>query len=978
MTTFLQALASDLLARFGRDMSRVAVVFPGKRASLFLNQELSRQAGPGTPVWVPAYITISDLFRSHSQLTVADQILLVCRLYDVYVAQTGYTQETLDHFYDWGLLLLSDFDDIDKNMASAERVFSLVSDLHELDTADYLSASQREALSRFFGAFPEDKTSEMRSRFLHLWRNLHAIYRDFRSRLRAEGLAYEGMLYRDVAESETPVLDYDTYCFVGFNMLHTVEQRLFQRLKDADPATPGGQPRALFYWDYDSYYINPRHEAGHFIGEYISRFPDAIGGERSNLVASKRETGLTYISAQTETLQARYVRDWLLEGERWRDGARTAIVLADEALLQTVIRSLPDEVEHVNITLGFPLAQATVSTLVAHLIDMQTMGSASGGAVRVRYVNAVLRHPYLRLLSPSSAALLVALAERKATFPARASLWADEALRLIFCDLQSAADCELYDATTEAGEHERLLLWIVRVLHTVAEQGGEELTPLDIEAIFRTHQIMQRLLTLVRGGTLRVDTQTLRRLIMQITATTTVPYHGEPIEGIQIMGVLETRCLDFDHVLLLSTNDGNMPKGVDDTSFIPHSVRQAHGLTTVEHKVGIYSYYFHRLLQRTPDATLTYNSSASGLRSGEMSRFMLQLLVESGLSVTRLALEAGQSPITPPVVDIEKDATVQKQLERLTAPNRHISPTALETYLRCPACFYYKYVAGIRENDSDEAEELDERIFGNIFHAAAESAYTDLQDEHGIITPASIDRLLADRRRQERYVDEAIATELFHVEGDPRAFRPRYSGSQIITRRVVLRLLGDLLDYDRRTAPFTIAGIERKVYADITFQTAKGELTASVGGAIDRLDITTDSNGESRMRVVDYKTGFLEKNLTVPKIDDIFRPEKVESCGKYYLQTMLYSTVVSHSPELNPQGLAVQPLLLFVQKLRQEKYSPELSVGKSPITDIRQHDEQYRQALAALIAEIHDPAIPFTAKPGRCCDYCPYPGICPR
>lgn len=987
MTSFLQILAHDLLQRFGRDLSRVAVVFPNKRASLFLNQELARQAAvlfpangsgeqSGEPLWTPAYITISDLFRHHSTLTVADQILLVCRLYDVYVRSTGYETETLDRFYDWGLLLLSDFDDIDKNMADASRVFQLVTDLHELDTADYLSSAQREALQGFFGAFPEDKTSQMREKFLHLWSRLHDIYTEFRRVLRAEGLAYEGMLYRDVAESETLPLDYDTYCFAGFNMLHTVEQRLFQRLKDADPAHEGGQPRALFYWDYDAYYINPQHEAGHFIGEYISRFPDAVGGERRNLVESKRGTGLTYISAQTENLQARYVRDWLLTADRWRGGKRTAIVLCDESLLQTVIRSLPDEVRHANITLGFPLTGATVTTFVQHLVEMQLVGSASSGVLRVRYVNSVLRHPYMRRLSKACPDMLADLAHRKATFPSRASLWADDALRLVFCDLKSDTDRALYAPDETADGNERLLLWLQAVLRRVATTDAATLPPLDTEAIFRTHQVLARLLSLVADGTLRVEQHTLRRLLMQITAQTTVPYHGEPLEGIQIMGVLETRCLDFDHLLVLSTNEGNMPKGVDDTSFIPHSVRQAHGLTTVEHKVGIYSYYFHRLLQRVPDATLTFNSSTEGLRSGEMSRFMLQLLVESGMPIRRLDLQTGQETVATEPCVIRKDDTVLRQLQRLTSPGYKISPTALERYLRCPARFYYEYVAAIRESDDSDPDELDDRVFGNIFHAAAQFAYTDLRRADGTVGGGDIDRLLADSRRLEAYIDRAFAENFFHLEGEAALRRPHYNGLQTINRRVVMRLLRTLLAYDRRHAPFRVLGIEMKVYETVSLNIGGEQRQACIGGTIDRLDMVGENNGKPVIRVIDYKTGFLKNALAMSSVEDIFLPENMDKHADYYLQTLLYSSVVSRSPEMNADGLPVKPLLLFVQNLGNEKYTPELVIAKRPINDIRQYDAQYRTALAGLIAEIHDPAKPFEPRPDRTCEYCPYSALC--
>lgn len=980
-------MAADLLKRFGNDLSRVAVVFPNKRASLFLNRELARQAaknGADTSLWSPAYITISDLFRRHSDLEVADQILLVCRLYEVFKRCTEFKNETLDHFYGWGLLLLSDFDDLDKNMADAGKVFKLVTDLHELDTDEYLSDNQRKALREFFHTFSDDHNSMLREKFLKLWSNLYDIYTTYRDELRADKLAYEGMLYRDVCEQSELNLEYDHYCFVGFNMLQQVEQSLFTRLKQSG--------KALFYWDYDNYYLNRQHEAGHFIGEYIARFPDALTDEvtgenigKDNFKKSK--AAVTYISAPTENLQARYVHDWLLENDRWKAGSRTAIVMCDENLLQTIIRSLPEEVKEVNITTGYPLAQSPMVSLLQMLIELQTDGRISGSdKYHLRYVNSVLRHPFARIFAEDTQALHRLLNERKIYYPNRRQLTEgyDPALSLMFADIDAIRGIDGDVMTYNA----RMTTWLMQIVRHVAQQK-DKLNDLDSEALFRMYQIMQRLLTLTTDNTLDVDIVTYRRLLMQIINSTTVPYHGEPVAGVQIMGVLETRCLDFDHVLVLSCNEGNMPKGVNDSSFIPHCVRHAHGMTTVENKVGIYSYYFHRLLQRAADVTLTYNSSTEGLNSGEMSRFMLQLMVESGMPVVQRNLQIGQGNVTTMAEPIIKTEGILKRLSNkfLGADAKAISPSSLGVYLRCQKRYYYQHVMMLKESD-DDIDEMDNKMFGNVFHKAAELAYNDLTEGERWISADAIKAMLKDKSKLARYVDDAFFIELFHIKDKHNNYipgvehiRPEFSGLQIINRRVILKLLEDLLVYDMKCAPIRIIRNEAKVSTTLSIDSKDIDgnavcLPIRIGGIIDRLDMVGNEREGYRLRVVDYKTGFKEPDK-MNNVSDIFDPKNIEKHSDYYLQTMLYSYIISDSDEYNADRRPVSAALMYVQKTRREDYTPVLSIGDSMVNDFNVFKEEYHHGLSELISDILNPALPFSpTDTAKNCENCPFADMC--
>lgn len=1022
----LHLLASDLLQRFGTDLSRVAVVFPNKRASLFLNQELAQQAAQrgasaddAAPLWSPAYITISDLFRRHSDLEVADQILLVCRLYDVFIRITGYKGETLDRFYNWGVLLLADFDDLDKNMADAEKVFSLVTDLHELDDISYLEPEQREALEHFFSNFTANHDSLMQEKFLHLWSKLYEIYTTFREELRNDGLAYEGMLYRDVIEQgDAEAFEYDTYCFVGFNMLQQVEQRLFMRIKNMEPVTDDAQPRALFYWDYDNYYLNDDHEAGHFIREYLALFPDALqNANHSNFLKHKGQQ-LTYISAPTENLQARYVHDWLLENDRWKAGARTAIVMSDEHLLQTIIRSLPDEITKVNITTGYPLSQSPIVSLLQQLIEMQTAGRIMGSdKYRLRYVSAVLCHPYAQYISEHTAPLYQQLCNQKRFYPSRQELTevpvmevpetempisegADgaerangangaktpngndvsetiiaEELQLLFKDLDTVT-LTGYDTLSQ---NVRMILWLQSIVKHIAQHPAD-LDALAKESIFRTYQVLQRLFSLSIDGTLDVDITTLRRLLMQIINTTTVPYHGEPIEGIQIMGILETRCLDFDHVLLLSCNEGNLPKGVNDSSFIPHSVRRAYGMTTVENKVGIFSYYFHRLLQRCGDVTLTYNSSTEGMNTGEMSRFMLQLMVEAtektGINIRRIALQSGLEAVSFHPKPIVKSETIQKLLSKML--EKPVSPSSLGKYLRCQVMYYYIHVAGLNDHPDSDPDDMDNVTFGIVFHKAVENIYNNyvMVGEDGCVHAEDIERVLKNPKVIEDAIDEAFATELFHIDIKQSAYRPEYNGLQLINRRVIIRLLTDLLRYDKKSCPMRILGHEKWVYSNLNVSINGEERSVRIGGSIDRLDVVGSENSGYRMRVIDYKTGANEQGK-MKEVADIFDQKNIKIHADYFLQAMLYSHNVRISKQLNASNLPVTPELYFVQKIRHESFSPNLVINNMPLLDITEYEAEFITHLSQMIADIHNPALPFSPTDNiKTCETCAFRTIC--
>ena len=1015
--TFLEYVAEDIISKYGTDLSRIAVVFPNKRAALFLNEHLARIAGQ--PVWSPAYITISDLFRQHTDLKTADPIKLICDIHKSFTKCTG-IDETLDHFYGWGQLLLADFDDIDKNMADADSIFCNLKDIHELDDISYLDNEQKEMLARFFANFSDDIDSELKKRFLSLWSHFGDIYHDYNRRLTEQGIGYEGAIYRKVASEQTLHLKYDKYLFVGFNLLQKVERVLFSRLMK--------EGKAKFYWDFDEYYMpspSPLPSGGALVGGYgipaiptqptcsvgalpggalvssaptnlnLADFPNELDNTDPDIYANmRRPKRIRFISSPTENAQARFAANWLLENHRYRAGRKTAVVMCDESILLPIMHSLPPEADKVNITSGFPLAMTPVASLVMLLFDLYTLGlRKKGTAFTPHYLKKLMAHPYARHLQG-----------------VHLSQVHQEEVHQEEVHQPNSPSHHLNTSTPHHLTTSTILHHIATLIKQVGIATKPEDDPLTQESVFRMYTILNRLATLADSGDLLVDNTTLRRLVSQLVNTSSIPFHGEPVVGVQIMGVLETRNIDFDHLLLLSCNEGNMPKGVNDSSFIPYTIRKAHHLTTIDNKVALYSYYFHRLLQRARDITIAYNNSTDNGHTGEMSRFMLQLLVESGQKINHYCLTAKNHPTPLMPKPIQKDETVLSKLQQIS----RLSPSALNTYIRCPLAFYYQYIAHIQEPHPDP-ETIDNRLFGNIFHRAAYLIYKDITDRSPLIEKAHIQAYLSNRTLLTNVVDRAFQAE----QCTPN------NGLQIINREVIIQYITKLLKIDQQLCPFSILAMEEeaKVHTSLSFTIPSegalvggygipaiptqptcsvgalpggalkgGALVSSaprtsaptkqynltIGGIIDRLDAVTDKQtGKRRIRVVDYKTGN-QPSSPIKNIDEIFDPNNIRSKhSNYYLQAILYSLIVSRSKEWNPANHPVSPALLFIKQAPADHYDPTLHIDKHPISDVTVYEEEFLTKLKHTLADIYSPDTPFTPTDDRKkCELCPYRMLC--
>ena len=955
---FLYYVAEDLVRRYGKNLSQVTTVFPGKRAQLYMNQFLTYFAQG--PVWAPRFVTIDELFLQLSPYTVCDPILSVCKLYSIY-SQLVSDPEPLDNFYGWGEILVNDFDDIDKHMIDAQKLFTNAADLAAMDQVDFLRDEQIKVLHQFFAKFDIEHQTEIKHRFLHIWRIMPEMYSSLKAKLQSEGLLYKGGLYRDVAErishpdflqdSKHSILK-STFAFVGFNVLDEVEETVFTALRDAG--------KALFYWDYDNYYTkgDAQHEAGLFLRHNLKRYPNALPDSIfDNLLSTPKQ--IRFLSASTDNAQVRYLPQWISQ-KLTTPANQSAVVLCDESLMQSALHAIP--AEKVNVTMGYPLTDTAVYGYYCALIDLQTDGY----------------DPDLHRFRPSALERLM-LNPFFSTYP-------HESLPLIY-----------------QPDNTSLIRWLTAAFEAL---GGADVEcakdPLNTEVTFQIYRTLGQFNWLLSHAELNISTTTLRRLLRKVFSSASVPFHGEMDKGLQVMGILETRNLDFRHLIMISAGEGVIPRRSDETSLIPYILRVCFGLDTSERQDAVYAYSFYRLLQRAEDITLVYNNNSAGTSQREQSRFMRQLSAETSLPIQQGELEAPLSISSVSVQPIAKDERTMQAL----CNKSYLSPTALNQYIECPLRFYYQQVANLRM-PSRPQDGIDSPLFGTLFHDSCEFIYTHLRTLTGRNEVCSSDLAPLTAHRDfsalSPYLDLAFWVDVFHAseyeslthEEERRKFLAPYleakdrdtlsrmtgelyaegthahfTGLNMIIRDVLLQLLSQLVQWDAAHTPFTIEGMEKAFYDFISVPTPKGDIKVKIGGRIDRLDIM-DINGRSTMRIVDYKTG---RSKSGPSgVAAIFESNTHNARG-YYLQAFLYSLILRRSRQM-----PVSPCLFYVLSATDpQAYDPMLRFGREPITDVEPYAQEFTDQLTQLLGEIFNPDVPFrpTEDRSRTCQYCDFRMLC--
>lgn len=949
MEPFLKQVAKDVYEKYGNHLADVAVVFPNKRAGLFFNEYLKEMSN--VPLWSPAYMTINELFQENSPNIEGDPILLISKLHKEYCLQTR-SDEPLDKFYYWGEMLLKDFDEIDKNLVDAQKLFANLKELRAIgNTSDSLDEEQKEAIKQFFTNFKLEEESEIKRRFLAIWEVLLPIYTNFRNTLRNDGIVYSGLMHRDIIENmESITLPYEKYIFIGFNALNKVEDAMFNEIKK--------RGKAHFYWDYDTAYTeNKHHEAGRFIRQSLQRYPNALqDGNYSNLNKDKK---ITFVSTSTDNIQTRYLAEWLGKNVD-KNEIETAVVLCNEELLEEVLHTIPPSIENINVTMGYPVSRTPIYSFMRRLIDLQIKNyDTTHNTFRYEAVHAILKHPYTLQCSGEAARLDKEITDKHHLLPTTTLLHADEFLSKIFS--HHTNNISLINNIRDI---------IYTITNAIDPQNGEKDVYQELfqESLFCVYTQAQRLASLLENNELPMQSHTLASLFMRIIAGSSLPFHGEPVVGLQIMGVLETRNLDFKNLILLSANEGNLPRNSSDNSFIPYNLRRAFGLMLTEHRNSIYAYNFYRLIQRAENITMLFNNSADGAGQGERSRYMLQMLAERNNHIKEIHLKARQQTTTYTSVEVRKSNEIIEKLRQLFDTNINnkaviLSPSGINRYLDCPMKFFYYYVANLKPQLEVEST-IKAVDFGNIFHKAAELFYEHIvRDGTANIVRSQLEPYAKNSALLYTFVDRAFKECFFTNATDEK---PEYDGLQYINREVLHRFLVRLVKMDMEHTPFTYLGSEQATSFTMTATTAKGEKVAlRIGGRVDRMEQKGDT-----LEIIDYKTG--GEPSSPESINSLFA-KKGKRSG-YIFQAMLYSASMIASGK----ATRISPSLLYIHKQSEGKRENfVVKINKQPVVDVNEYYDSFIASLQETLDEIFNINIPFsrTEEKSRCA-YCDYKSLC--
>ena len=931
--SFLYQIARAYAAQSDVDLRRCLFVFPSRRSSLFFQKYLGQCSE--RPVFSPDIVTIGDLFARLSDLRRGDKIELLYILWTCYAsvcrAHGREKVEDFDEFVSLGETILADFNDVDKYMSDHSKLFALIRDLRELDSGyDFLSEEQRDALRRFWGVIVSGKESKEKEKFLGMWAMLDNLYVAFRKALLERGLAYEGMLQREVVENllhadagmvSSRLSAYSRIVVVGQNALCKCEMALLdytRREVDGD-----------FYWDYYGECLrDPANKASFFIKGYMERYPSKyeIEAEAAGVPEIK------VVAASSAVAQAKVAAAELAEAGE----SSTAVVLPDENLLMPLLNSIPENIRKVNVTMGYGLHNSSTASLMDMMASLQ-MNRRDRGFYH-KDVLAILNHPFVRNLAPETVPKLKHDLVKKNLIYAGPEVFAsDELLSLIF---------------TPKGDMDGVAAWQMECLEKIAPS----LTAIESEFAYGYYTSISHL----RDLGIRMGLKTYFRFLREATSRISVDFRGEPLRGLQVMGPLEVRAIDFETLIILSVNEGVFPAKSQGESLIPYNVRRGFGLPTVELFDSIAAYHFYRSIYRAKKVVLVYDSRTKGMLSGEESRFVKQLRYHYRYPIRFESVELEIMPVENAIRSVAKTPEVMARMRELFIEEgedrKRFSASSLNDYLSCRLKFYYKYVAGLEEED-EISEDLDAGQFGNTFHHTMEAIYKDA-GAGSVITKALLGQYITKKDYIESLVHIFLNKEIKQPDDAPLERRNQ------ITANLVAEMVRTTLRRDQDYAPFILVDTEQEVIKEVDITVDGAPSKVLLKGIIDR----RDRKETGPHRICDYKTGSVvevSKYLETSCLDKVFDGE-----AKTSFQMLLYALLLSLEKECAGSDflLAVYQIKHLYSRGVESKFCPHDTV------------EAFAVRLRGLLEEIFNPEVAFDGIDAgdKTCEYCPAKAICGR
>ena len=878
-----------------------------------------------------------------------ERIRLIAELYKVYVKY--HPSEEFDKFYFWGDMLISDFDMIDKYMINADMLLRNINDIKEIESdVSYLTEEQERILRSFWSSIgSETSITEHKRRFLVIWRSLPDIYKEYRERLFNIGIGYPGMIYRATAEriirGEDIPLNSKRYVLAGFNALSKSEEVLFKYLANREQG-------AEFYWDYDDYYVaNSDNEAGLFLRRNLSLFPPTEHIRHDYLTTINKQ--LNVAACASNIIQVKHVADILNALPKEELDRRTAIVLTDENLLIPLLHALPESVKSVNITMGYPLKTTLAYTLIERLIALQAHSRGDNGGVTKFYhadVTGLLSHPYIvDTCREQSVNHAREIAINRVISVDSTRFNNDELLNIVFSSK--------YDKWHDLSKY------LIDVVSTLIDLFGEgdieqmEYLRITLEELCKTANSLDNCNIDIP---IEVYTSLLRRHLQGLT----IPYEGEPIEGVQIMGILETRNIEFKNVIILSMTDANFPGNrTEQSSFIPYAMRLAYSMPTPEEHEAMYAYYFYRLIQRAERVDMLYCSRADDKSTGECSRYIYQLEYESPFKLEKSSVGVDLKLEDVKPISVAKGKKEMELLGRYlkSGSGYTLSPTALFRYIECPLKFYYATIAHIKSAD-ELSDKIDALTFGNILHETMQELYTPIVNSKNTSYEVG---LLKDIALVERCVDKVIGRLLL---GDESVSKSMFTGDTLLVRDIIIKYIYEgILNYDSKRKDYKIVGLERDV--DCEYPISGGRYV-NLSGRADRIDELSDGT----LQIIDYKSGN-RPHLECVSIQSLFTGAAHERISNIF-QTLLYSMMLQRKCDTESC-----PSLYYASKMLSEGYSP-LILDKSTDGFIERYSEvatEFEEELNKVLEELFDANVAFTqVEDEDACIYCDYKKICRR